>query len=42
MTLHAYDTEIELTEGEMAALDGGVVHSVEAVVETAFLLTIAQ
>jgi len=42
MMLHAQERSIELTEGEMAALDGGVAHSVEAMVETAFLVTIAQ
>jgi len=33
--------EIELTEGELAALNSGVNHSVAAVTESAFLLTIA-
>lgn len=33
---------IELLAGELAALDQGVVHSVEAVTDCAFMLTIAQ
>jgi quercetin dioxygenase-like cupin family protein len=42
MILHAHGTSVELTEGEMAALDSGIEHSIDAVSETAFLLTIAQ
>jgi len=33
---------IDLRAGELVALDGGVTHSVEAVTECAFLLTVAQ
>lgn len=33
---------LELIEGELVALDGGVTHTAEAVTECAFLLTIAQ
>jgi quercetin dioxygenase-like cupin family protein len=40
--LHAEGRSVELTEGEMAALDGGVSHSVEAKAEAALLVTIAQ
>lgn len=42
MMLHAQERSIELIEGEMAALDGGVPHTVEAVTETAFLVTVAR
>jgi quercetin dioxygenase-like cupin family protein len=33
---------VELGEGELAALDAGVKHSVEAATECAFLVTLAQ
>jgi len=39
--LRAEGGEIELMEGELAALNSGVNHSVAAVTESAFLLTIA-
>jgi len=41
VNVHSLKRSIELIEGEMIALDGGVPHSVEAVTESAFLLTIA-
>lgn len=40
--LQARGRAIELLEGEMAALDSGVEHSVEAITESVFLATIAQ
>ncbi len=40
-TVHAEGRVIELIEGEMIALDGGIAHAVRAVSESAFLLTIA-
>ncbi len=42
MTLHAQGREIELREGEMASLDGGVAHRVDAGTETALLVSIAR
>lgn len=42
MKLHAQGREIELIDGEMAALDSGIEHSVDAVGESAFLVTIAD
>lgn len=42
LKLLALGREVELIEGEMVALDREVVHTVEAVTETAFLLTIAE
>ena len=41
LKLRALGREIELIAGEMIVLDRDVVHTVEAVTESAFLLTIA-
>ncbi|MGI8554440.1 MAG: cupin domain-containing protein [Dehalococcoidia bacterium] len=42
MKVNSLGRSIELIEGEMIALDGGVPHAVEAIGESAFLLTIAD
>lgn len=42
LRLHLPDGSVELTAGELLALESGVPHDVEAIEDTAFLLTIGR